>query len=77
MEVRNNGYALTMDMLGIRAQAMARVKNIPHNNFKASAGWVQRFLKQKGLFFQRRTTLYKRLPENKVVNFDEFHWPPP
>lgn len=57
MEVRNNGYALTTDMLRMRAQAMAHAKSILHDDVKASAGWVRRFLKWKGLSFQQRTTL--------------------
>lgn len=50
-EVRNDGFALTTDMLRMKALALARAKNIPAGDFKASAGWVRRFLKKKGLSF--------------------------
>ncbi|KAG0429613.1 hypothetical protein HPB47_023439 [Ixodes persulcatus] len=63
-EVRNDGFALTMDMLRVKALALARAKNIPAGTFKASAGWARRFLKRKGLSFRRRTTLSQRLPED-------------
>ncbi|KAK8758329.1 hypothetical protein V5799_004041 [Amblyomma americanum] len=75
MEVWNNGYALTTDMLRVRAQALARAKSIPHEDFKASAGWVPRFLKSKGLSFRRRTTLCQRLPPDytdKVLSFQKY-----
>ncbi|KAH9368731.1 hypothetical protein HPB48_004750 [Haemaphysalis longicornis] len=42
-EVRNDGFALTTDMLRVKALALARAKNIPAGTFKASAGWVRRF----------------------------------
>ncbi|KAH8037376.1 hypothetical protein HPB51_009931 [Rhipicephalus microplus] len=63
-EVRNDDFALTTDMLRMKALALARAKNIPAGDFKASAGWVGRFMKRKGLSFRRRTTLCQRLPED-------------
>lgn len=74
-EVRNDGYALTTDMLRVKALALARAKNIPAGTFKASAGWVRRFLKRKDLSFRRRTTLCQRLPEDytdKVLSFHKY-----
>ncbi|KAK8784512.1 hypothetical protein V5799_009125 [Amblyomma americanum] len=62
-------------MLRVRAQALARAKSIPHEDFKASAGWVRRFLKRKGLSFRRRTTLCQRLPPDytdKVLSFQKY-----
>ncbi|KAH7974503.1 hypothetical protein HPB49_016347 [Dermacentor silvarum] len=75
MEVRNIGYALTTDMVRMKAQAMAHAKSISHEDFKASAGWVGRFLKRKGFSFRRRATLCQQLPDDytdKVLSFQKY-----
>lgn len=75
MEVRNNGYALTTDMLRVKTQALARARSIPREEFKGSVGWLRRFLKRKGLSFRRRTMLCQRLPPDytdKVLNFQRY-----
>lgn len=74
MEVQNDGYTLTMDMLRMKAQAMAHAKSTPREDFKASASSVRRFLKSKGLCFRQRTMLYQRLPDDytdKVLSFQK------
>lgn len=46
MEVRNDGYALTMNMLRMKAQAATHAKSIPRDEFKAN--WVQKVFEKKG-----------------------------
>lgn len=68
MEVQNDDYASTTDMLRMKAQAMARAKSVPREDFKASASSVRTFLKSKGLSFRRRTTLCQRLLNDYTNN---------
>ncbi|KAH8038625.1 hypothetical protein HPB51_002749 [Rhipicephalus microplus] len=71
-EVRNDGYALTTKMR-VKALALAHAKDIPAGTFKASAGWVPRFMKRKNLSFLRRTTLCQRVPEDYTDKVLSFH----
>jgi len=54
-ELRNNSIAVTHDMLQLRARELAKSHNISDNEFKASRGWLRRFMKSKGLSLRRRT----------------------
>jgi len=56
-EFRNDGNAVTHDMLQLRARELAKSHNISDNDFKASQGWLRRFMKRKALSLRRRTTL--------------------
>lgn len=74
-EVRNNGFALSTDMLRFRALELADAKGIPRADFKASAGWIRRFMKRKNLSIRRRTTMCQRLPgeyEDKLLSFQKY-----
>ena len=42
-ELRNDGIAVTHDMLQLRARELAKSHNISDNDFKASRGWLRRF----------------------------------
>jgi hypothetical protein len=71
-ELRNDGIAVTHDMLQLRAGELAKSHNVSDNEFKASRGWLQRFMKRKGLSLRRRTKLCQMLPRDfrdKVINF--------
>ncbi|KAM7312951.1 pogo transposable element with KRAB domain [Ixodes scapularis] len=57
----------------MKALALARAKNIP-SDFKASAGWIRRFMKREDLLIRRRTTMCQRLPaeyEDKLLSFQK------
>jgi hypothetical protein len=71
-ELRNDGIAVTHDMLQLRTGDLAKSHNVSDNEFKASRGWLQRFMKRKGISLRRRTTLCRKLPRDfrdKVINF--------
>ena len=59
-DLRNDGIAVTHDMLQLRARELAKSHNISDNEFKASRGWLRRFMKRKGLSLRRRTTLCQK-----------------
>lgn len=74
-ELRNNGYSISYEMLQLKAQEVARTQNIPRAQFKASRGWVIRFMRRNGLSVRRRTTICQKLPTDyteKVVCFHRF-----
>jgi hypothetical protein len=48
-EIRNDGTAVTHDMLQLHAHELAKSHNISDNEFKASRGLLRRFMKRKGL----------------------------
>ena len=48
-ERRKNGQPVTSDNIRNKAKEVAKVLNIPNQEFKASRGWVDRFMKQVGL----------------------------
>lgn len=58
---RKNGYVST-EMIGVKAIAIAHHMNISLASFKASRGWLQRFMNRHGLSIRRRTTLCQKLP---------------
>jgi hypothetical protein len=52
-ELRYDGIAVTRDMLQLRARELTKSHNISDNEFKASRGWLRRFMKRKGLSLHR------------------------
>jgi len=54
-ELRNDGIAVTHDMLQLRARELAKSHSISDYEFKVSRGWLRRFMKRKGLSLRRRT----------------------
>jgi hypothetical protein len=52
-ELRNDSIAVTHDMLQLRARELAKSHNISDNEFKASQGCLQQFMKRKGLSLHR------------------------
>jgi len=63
-ELRNDGIAVTHDMIQLRARELAKSHNISDNEFKASQGWLRRFMKRKGLSLRRRIALCQKLPRD-------------
>jgi len=52
-ELRNDGIAVTHDMLQLLARELAKSHNISDNEFKASRRRLRRFMKRKGLSLHR------------------------
>lgn len=44
-DIRKDGYALSTEMLRVKALAIARHMNISPTDFKAREGWLRRFMK--------------------------------
>lgn len=73
--LRQDGCAVSLDILQTEARRIARAQGIEAKDFKASSGWTTRFMRRHGLTLRRRTTLCQRLPsayEDKVVDFHSF-----
>ena len=75
-ELRNEGIAVTHDMLQLGARELANSHNISDNEFKASQGLLQRFMKRKGLHYVEErhcarsatmTSTILRLPRARAV----------
>ena len=67
---RSNGYIVTM--LQIQLQAL---KFSNDALFKASNGWVQRFMRRYGLVLRQKTKIAQKLPddlEEKITSFHKF-----
>ncbi|KAH7941748.1 hypothetical protein HPB49_016929 [Dermacentor silvarum] len=74
MDIAKDGYTLSTKMLRVKALAIARHMNISPMDFKASEGWLWRFMKRQ-LSIRHRTTLCQRLPrkyDDKVIKFHRF-----
>lgn len=74
-ELRQDGCAVSLDIVQTEARRIARAQGIEAKEFKASSGWTTRFMRRHGLALRRRTTLCQRLPaayEDKVVDFHRF-----
>jgi len=54
-ELKNDDIAVTHDILQLRARELAKSHDISDKEFKASRGWLRRFMKRKGLSLRRRT----------------------
>lgn len=75
LATRKNGFAVTTEMLLFEASKIARQRNIPANEFKASYGWLRRFMARKDLSIRRRTSIAQKLPESfekKLLDFQRF-----
>lgn len=74
-QMRSSCLAVSCEMLQFEARKIAHEKGIPAAAFKASRGWVTRFMRRHQLSLRRRTTLCQRLPqdyEEKIVLFHRF-----
>jgi hypothetical protein len=52
----------------MKALKIAASLKIPRQAFKASNGWVVKFMCRKGLSLRQRTTLAQKLPTDYVEN---------
>jgi len=65
---------VSYDLLREEAIKNAISLNIPRSRFKASKGWVIRFMCQMGMALQRRMMIYQKLPkyfEQKLLNYQQ------
>ena len=69
------GLFVTYDLLRKEAIKKARSLNIPRSRFKASKGWVIRFMRRMVLALGRMTTICHKLPkhfEQKLLNYQRY-----
>ena len=74
-ERKKNGQPVTSDTIRNKAKEEAEVLGIPKQEFKASRGWVDRFMKRMGLSLRHRTTICQKLPadfEGKLQTFQQY-----
>lgn len=74
-ESRNKCCAVTHKMLMNKALEIAKSLNISELDFKASRGWVTRFMKRNNFSLRRRTSLCQRLPRDytdKLISFQRY-----
>ena len=72
--LEKNGLPVTGDIIREKANEVARAWNIQRHVFKASRGWVDRFMRRNGLSLWRHTAICQKLPtdfEEKLVNFQQ------
>ena len=70
---RFNNWVVTWD--SIKKQALIVAKSMNLNNFKASQGWCQRFLRRYDLSYRAKTHVSQRLPQDlypKLASFWTF-----
>ena len=66
---------MTSDTIRKKAKEVAKVLNIPNQEFKVSRGGVDRFMKRAGLSLRRRTSIYQKFPvdfEKKLHSFQRY-----
>ncbi|XP_028926536.1 LOW QUALITY PROTEIN: zinc finger protein 514-like [Ornithorhynchus anatinus] len=74
-ELRKSGCTVSHEMLKMKAREIAREQNIAETEFKASRGWISRFMQRNNLSLRRRTSLCRRLPGDyscRVLEFQKF-----
>ena len=74
---RKTGQPVNSYTIRSKAKQVAKVFNISNQEFKASRGWVDRFMKRAGLSLQRRTTICKKFPvdfekKKKLQSFQRY-----
>ncbi|KAH8036519.1 hypothetical protein HPB51_001338 [Rhipicephalus microplus] len=56
-ELRQDGCAMSLDIVQTGAHKIARAQRIKAKEFKASSGWTTHFMRCYGLALRRRTTM--------------------
>ena len=69
MDTRDSG--LCVNQRSIKAKA-SELMSRSDNNFKASSGWLYRFLKRKNLVLRRVTTTGRELPRKAPQTINNF-----
>lgn len=71
---RKDGFSISTEMLQIEARRIADNMEIPRVEFKASYGWVRRFMARHTLVIRRRTSIAQKLPDTyheKLLSFQK------
>ena len=74
LERPKNGLPVTSDIIRQKVNEVPTAQNIQRHVFKASRGWVDRFMRRNGLSLWRRTAVCQKLPtdfEENLVNFQQ------
>lgn len=74
-EERAKGLHVSCEDIQTKARQLALRGGIGRSAFKASRGWVQKFMRRNGLSLRRRTTICQRLPaeyEERLVAFQRY-----
>uniref|UniRef100_A0A8C4SMW6 HTH CENPB-type domain-containing protein n=1 Tax=Erpetoichthys calabaricus TaxID=27687 RepID=A0A8C4SMW6_ERPCA len=72
---RQLGYAVSTEMIQMKACDIAKEHGIPITQFKASRGWITRFMRRNGLSIRWHTTISLCLPdkyEEKLLAFQKY-----
>uniref|UniRef100_A0A8C4RRH5 HTH CENPB-type domain-containing protein n=1 Tax=Erpetoichthys calabaricus TaxID=27687 RepID=A0A8C4RRH5_ERPCA len=72
---RQLGYAVSTEMIQMKACDIAKERGIPITQFKASCGWITVFMRRNGLSIRCRTTISQSLPdkyEEKLLAFQKY-----
>lgn len=75
VEQRSGAFSVTYEIIREQALKIAAKMHINKDFFKASVGWVKKFLNRNNLCVRRRPTIAQRLPneyENKIVAFHQY-----
>ncbi|KAH6945927.1 hypothetical protein HPB50_010747 [Hyalomma asiaticum] len=71
-EQRAKGLPVSCEYFQMQAWQLAQRDGIDQSTFKASRGWVQKFMRRNRLSLRRRTTICQRLPakyEERLIEF--------
>lgn len=63
---------VTTEVLQAKARELLRERGLSRAHFKASRGWLQKFMKHFGFSLRRRTSIAQKLPgdfEEKLIEF--------
>lgn len=72
---RAGALPVTTGIIQAKAREVAKARGIPRTTFKASRGWLQRFMKRFGFSLRRRTSVCQKLPgdfEEKLISFQRY-----
>lgn len=75
IEQRNRLLGVSVELIQWKARDVAREMGIPRENFKASRGWAQKFMRRNGFSLRRTTSIRQKLPadcEAKLVEFQRY-----
>lgn len=74
-QTRSRALTVTTEMLQLKAREFAKDRGISGSQFKASRGWVQKYMKRAGFSLRRRTSITQKLPrdyEEKLLSFQRY-----